>query len=134
MPKPAPKGALRKAPSGPHPIAPPSVRPAEPIVPQVAGTDEADAALPASTPGVTTEQELTGVQISSSEVGADQAGAEPSSAGPGSAVRASSLPMFSVRMDPALRRQVKRWAAEHEVSLQALTAAALHEYMERHDS
>jgi hypothetical protein len=45
---------------------------------------------------------------------------------------APSLAMFSVRMDPVLRRRVKRYAAERDTSLQDVAAAALHEYLERH--
>jgi len=40
--------------------------------------------------------------------------------------------MFSVRMDPTLRRRVKRWAAENDTTVQALTATALSDYLERH--
>lgn len=47
---------------------------------------------------------------------------------------AAPLAMFSVRMDPALRRRVKRYAAETDTSLQDVAAAALAEYLERHDS
>lgn len=45
---------------------------------------------------------------------------------------APTLAMFSVRMDPVLRRRVKRYAAEQDTSLQDVAAAALHEYLERH--
>ncbi|GAB3247812.1 hypothetical protein GCM10027586_17970 [Kineococcus gypseus] len=130
MPKPAPKGALRKAPSGPHPIAPPTAPSAESATPEAVDTGGTSPVAPAPPPAVTAEQEPAGAaQPSIGQAGGEQGGVEPDSA-----VRAASLPMFSVRMDPALRRQVKRWAAEHEVSLQALTAAALHEYMSRHNS
>ncbi|WP_432485694.1 MULTISPECIES: hypothetical protein [Kineococcus] len=128
MPKPAPKGALRKAPSGPHPIAPSTVRPAESATPEAVSTDEATSTTPVLAAVARTEQ----APVEAERLSSNQASNEQGDAGPSSAVRAASLPMFSVRMDPALRRQVKQWAAEHEVSLQALTAAALHEYMERH--
>lgn len=53
---------------------------------------------------------------------------------PESAAEPAPLAMFSVRMDPALRRRVKRYAAEADTSLQDVTAAALAEYLERHNS
>lgn len=51
---------------------------------------------------------------------------------PEAAAEPPPLAMFSVRMDPALRRRVKRYAAEVDTSLQDVTAAALAEYLERH--
>jgi len=52
-------------------------------------------------------------------------------AAPATSEAAEKLPMYSVRMDPALRRRAKRWAAEHDTSLQALTAAALSDYLDK---
>ncbi|WP_432548634.1 hypothetical protein [Kineococcus sp. SYSU DK004] len=105
MARPAPKGALRKAPGREHPVAPaPSAD--SPTAPATATPAAAQAAA-APDPAVET--------------------AAP-------AAPAAALPMFSVRMDPVLRRRVKLWAAEHDMSVQALTAAALSEYLDRHSS
>jgi len=60
----------------------------------------------------------------------EESTAPPAAAAP-PAAEAAPLAMFSVRMDPALRRRVKRYAAETDASLQDMTAAALAEYLER---
>jgi hypothetical protein len=41
------------------------------------------------------------------------------------------LAMFSARIDLAVRRRVKRFAAETDETLQAITEAALTEYLDR---
>lgn len=45
--------------------------------------------------------------------------------------RPRRLAMFSARIDPAVRRRVKRFAAETDETLQAITEAALTEYLDR---
>ncbi len=45
--------------------------------------------------------------------------------------RPQRLAMFSARIDPAVRRRVKRFAAEFDETLQAITEAALTEYLDR---
>lgn len=62
----------------------------------------------------------------------------PSTGGGGSAAApapstVAQLTMFSVRIQPALRRRVKRYAAETEESVQAITEAALREYLDRRE-
>lgn len=51
---------------------------------------------------------------------------------PSPSAQAVPLAMFSVRMDPALRRRVKQYAAGNDLSLQDVATAALSEYLERH--
>ena len=58
--------------------------------------------------------------------------APPAAALPEPARPAAAVRMFSVRLDPALVRRVKLYAAAAEVSLQALTEAALITYMSAH--
>jgi len=124
MAKPSPKTALRKAPAAAHPIAPP---PAAASSPALAGDDLQDPFLPGfdSPPSDVTDNadavptpEPVTESVASPAVPAGQP--------------AAALPMFSVRMDPTLRRRVKRWAAENDITVQALTAAALSDYLKRH--
>ncbi|ABS06167.1 hypothetical protein [Kineococcus radiotolerans] len=125
MAKPAPKTALRKAPAAVHPVAPPAPAAA------LAGNDLQDPFLPGFDPAPSDAVDAAPAPESAP---AAESVAEPvtSPAAP-AGQPAAALPMFSVRMDPTLRRRVKRWAAENDTTVQALTAAALSEYLERHD-
>jgi len=122
MAKPTPKTALRKAPAAVHPVAPSATVPAgddlqDPFLPgfDPAPADAADAVL---APGPAPVIEPATEPVISPTAPAGQP--------------AASLPMFSVRMDPALRRRVKRWAAENDITVQALTTIALSKYLESH--
>lgn len=123
MAKPSPKTALRKAPAATHPIAPqPATASSVP-----ANDDLPDPFLPGfdSTPSDTTDH----MDAVPTPIPAAKSVASPAAPAGQSA---AALPMFSVRMDPTLRRRVKRWAAENDVTVQALTAAALSDYLKRH--
>jgi len=125
MAKPSPKTALRKAPAAAHPVAP--TAPAAVASPAATGDELQDPFLPGFDPvpadaadndDAVPTPEPAGQSVTSPAVPAGQP--------------AAALPMFSVRMDPTLRRRVKRWAAENDITVQALTATALSDYLKRH--
>lgn len=123
MAKPSPKTALRKAPAATHPVAPPA--PAVVVSPAATG-DLQDPFLPGFDTPSSDVTDNTGA-ASTSELAAESIASPAVPAG-----QPAALPMFSVRMDPTLRRRVKRWAAENDTTVQALTATALSDYLERH--
>jgi recombinational DNA repair protein (RecF pathway) len=59
------------------------------------------------------------------------ASAEAAAAPPVSRDAPEALAMFSARINPRLRRRIKLYAAETDQSLQAITEAALSEYLDR---
>ncbi|MGI4896140.1 MAG: ribbon-helix-helix domain-containing protein [Janthinobacterium lividum] len=123
MAKPTPKTALRKAPAAAHPVAPPPAAASSAL----AGDDLQDTFLPGfdTAPSDATDNAYA---MPTPEPAAESVASPAVSAGQ----PAAALPMFSVRINPTLRRRVKRWAAENDTTVQALTAAALSDYLERH--
>ncbi|RYF12302.1 MAG: hypothetical protein EOO40_01555 [Deltaproteobacteria bacterium] len=123
MAKPSPKTALRKAPAAVHPVAPPPTAASS----APAGDDLQDPFLPGF------DSVPSGATHNADPVPTPEPAAESvASLAMPTGQQAAALPMFSVRMDPTLRRRIKRWAAENDITVQALTATALSDYLKRH--